>query len=253
MQHGEQSVGEGGYLFPSTIWTEVLQAGRPNTKASEEALNALLTKYARPLKGHLMWRFGVSEEEAADLLHEFVHLKILQKHLLSRAVRNKGSFRGFICESLRNFVTDYYRDQNSQKRRPEGGWVSMEEVQWGVAEPSTKDPSTGAWAEEILNQAIRLFRSECERSGRRRVWQLFEARLVGPLLHGGEVPSYTALVEQLKFASPGAAYKALTEARQLFQQCLERVVGEIAPEDVRGEIQSLRHELTGRNSSRFRI
>lgn len=253
MQHREESDGGGEWAFPSTIWTEVLSAGRVNTKASVEALNTLLSKYARPLKGHLMWRFGVTEEEAADLLHEFVHLKILQKHLLSRASRDRGSFRGFICESLRNFVADYYRDQNSQKRRPEGGFCSLEGFQSVIAEPSTPDPSVGAWAEEILNQAIRLFRAECKRLKQPRLWKLFEARLLGPLLHGGETPSYTDLVEQLEFTSPGAAYKALNQAKQLFQECLERVVGEIAPGDVRGEIQSLRRELTGRNQSRFRI
>ena len=102
--------------FPSTRWSLVARAGQVDPEAKREALGQLLTRYLPALQAHLVHRKGLSEEEADDLVQEFVTSKILEKDLIARADQQLGKLRTFLLTALDRFVKNKLRDRRAKKR-----------------------------------------------------------------------------------------------------------------------------------------
>lgn len=212
--------------FPETRWTLVSMAGKSQTVSSLRALNELLTQYYPALKTHLTCHLGLQPDRADDLLQSFVTEKILVKDLLKRVNRGKGRFRSFLLKSFHNFLVSEIRREKALKRAPESkDNVSLSEYADYVAiDPETDANMNKAWVQEIMTQTLEHMYAKCEAKGRLDVWNVFEARILDPILSNKEPVSYEDLAERLGFATPLEAANVLTTAKRGFRLALTSVI-----------------------------
>jgi hypothetical protein len=223
----------------------VERAGHPNT-LGRLALGELLARYLAPLRAHLVLHKRLPPELADDLLQSFVSDRVLEQELVRSAVREKGRFRTFLLVALDRFVSNHFRDSNRKCRSP-GPSASLEDA--AAAADSSPGPSEEfdlAWAREVILQAAQQMRDSCLASGRSDLWRIFEARVLGPTLHGAQPQSYEELAAQFALPSAHAASNLMITGKRMFARSLRGVVGEyIADEsDVEQEIADLRSILS---------
>src|SRR6266568_7992089 len=100
--------------FPTTRWTLVVAAGDSDRKEARSALVSLCENYWYPLYAYLRRR-GYPRDQAQDLTQEFF-IRVLEKHYIERADRNKGRFRTFLLSSLTYFLSDEVDRRQALKR-----------------------------------------------------------------------------------------------------------------------------------------
>ena len=113
------------------------------------------------------------------------------------------------------------------------------------ATPSARDAVDVAWAREVMGNAIRHMRVECESSRRMDVCGVFEARVLRPTLGGASPVPYSALVKEDGLRTPLQAANLLTTAKRKFLRALRAVVREHVRDEARveAEISELRAVL----------
>ena len=91
-------------------------------------------------------------------------------------------------------------------------------------------------------------RAECEVTGHKERWRVFQARVLSPLLDNVEPVEYEELVEECGFTSPAQASNALITAKRSFNRILREVVAEYArdTEEVEEELRQLMLSLSQR-------
>jgi RNA polymerase sigma factor (sigma-70 family) len=92
----------------------VLHAGRPDSSASSEALEALCRIYWYPLYAYSR-RQGFAVEEAQDLTQEFF-AKLMEKNYLGLADRQRGRFRAFLITAFKCFLANEWDRACAAKR-----------------------------------------------------------------------------------------------------------------------------------------
>jgi len=234
--------------YPTTIWSEVARAGKPDAPEALAALENLLRRYYPSLQAHLVFKFRTNRDEAADWLQEFVQRKVLLGHLLAEAAREKGRFRTFLLNALDNFVCSELRRAKAQKRKPEQGICALDELTPGESAALAReepDPFSASWARIVLDQTLQLMETECERDGCAERWGVFKVRVLEPMLDGAEPMPYEEVVQRIGFSSPAEASNALITGKRMFHRLLRQVVAEYAGEgaDMEDEIHELRREL----------
>jgi DNA-directed RNA polymerase specialized sigma24 family protein len=230
--------------FPSTHWSSIHAAGAEDSEESRQALGALIQRYRPAITAYLITKFRCQEEDARDLFQGFVEAVVLERGLIVRARRMRGhQFRSFLLTALHNFATSQFRREQAQKRQPAGGLVSLDvlEAVDVVSMPPSAVAFDAAWARWVVAAAIQRMQDECAAHGRADVWEMFEARLKGPIFEGHEPVPYPALVERLGLQSPSQAQNLLITAKRTFARCVRAVVGEyvIEPEAVETEVLEL--------------
>jgi RNA polymerase sigma-70 factor (ECF subfamily) len=156
-----------------------------NGKARILALNELLTIYLPALKTHLLTCLHVSANHADDILQGFVAEKVIERNLLTHADQAKGRFRNFILRSFKNYVISEARRQNARKRAPDASVnIRFDEFPDLVAEkPEIERAFDISWARRVISETIRLMQKECKQKKREDVWNVFECRVVNPILN----------------------------------------------------------------------
>ncbi|MEM7391970.1 MAG: hypothetical protein AAF492_06435 [Verrucomicrobiota bacterium] len=229
-----------------TEWTVVDEAAKISTEAGINALDSLLLRYLPALKTWLVYVKKQPGHLAEEYIQSFVARKVLEGDLLSRADRNKGRFRTYLLTSFDRFIQNELRRDRTRKRLPEGGFVHMDEAQDAATDESQPSQVFDvAWAQGIMNRAMEEVREDCKKRGREHFWRVFESRVVNPILHNDEVPSYTELMQQTGFSSPMQASNALVTVKRMFARSIRRVIGEYAngPRRVDEELHELRQIL----------
>ncbi|MCZ6597477.1 MAG: sigma factor [Planctomycetota bacterium] len=122
-------------MFPTTIWTQILQAGADD----ETALEEFARSYRRPVLEYIRSR-GFQDGDAEDLCQE-VFVCVFQGGVLRKADRSRGRFR-----SLLRSVTVHVLQDKLRKR----GELPVEDL-----EPSASDPEFDeAWALHLTERAL---------------------------------------------------------------------------------------------------
>lgn len=117
-----------------------------------------------------------------------------------------------------------------------------------IADPTASvDAFDLTWAREVIEQAVRRMRTECQGAARMDVWTLFEQRILFPALEGQAGRPYEDLVRDLGIASPSVAYNLLLTGKRMFARQLESVIGEYAGDrrTIEEEVRDLRQILSG--------
>ena len=236
-------------LFETTQWSLVARAGASAGAAGDEAggssarqrdaMGAILHRYLPALRAHLLAR-GHPPDDADDLLQGFVADRVIGRNLLAHADRRRGRFRSFLLTSLNHFVANARRAERAAKRAPLGGRLLVIDAEVGI-DPADADVGPGcpgradafdvAWARVALAEALRRTRADCLAAARPDLWDVFEARVLAPLLDDAEPATYDALAARHGYGSWKQAANALVTAKRRFAQAQRAVVAEHAADE----------------------
>ena len=230
-----------GGPFPSTSWQLLRLIGQEDDASGHQKLDELLGRYWPALRAHLLHRRQVQPENVEDVLQEFATTKIMEQDIISLADPSKGKFRTFLLTVLDRFVLNYLR-----RERPHDA-MHLAEGADPVVSDDPSDVFDVEWARQVISMAMEQMHQECVEKERLDLWGMFQARIIGPMLHGTEPLPYEELVQQFDLASPASASNALITAKRMFIRRLQAVVGEYAQseDEISEEIRDL-HEIVSR-------
>jgi RNA polymerase sigma factor (sigma-70 family) len=220
-----------GEQFPETSWTLLANAceqGDQGARARED----FAQRYYRPVRQFLSLLVQ-EDEQAQDLAQEFFTRLSGPGGLLQRARPEKGAFRDYLRESLRNLVRDYYRHNRTQalQTHPDqasaGGWDVVELPGYPAAEAAFHHE----WVKVTLAEALTRVRTLCLKRNQQVHLDLFEARY---LSEAESAPSWEELGAPYSLDQKTARERADTVARH-FRLILRRMLrNEITPPDPGG-------------------
>src|SRR5882672_2664175 len=148
--------------FPSTKW-ELLADASLHGEQSPAALNEFANRYYAAVRAFIA-AVARNPVDADDLTQRFFETIVLSGRLLTRADRQKGSFRPYLKQAIRNFLIDEHRREarsvNSDIRPDtlEGGWST-------IVTGSTPGPDEAllrAWGRSLVSMAIKRLEALCE-------------------------------------------------------------------------------------------
>jgi len=182
--------GERPDRFVTTRWSVILScadAGGDEQK-TRKALAELGKIYWRPVFAFIC-RQGYSVPDAQDLTQDFF-VMVLKGRLLQHADRTRGRFRSIVLKALKDFLNDAAEKRHARKRGGDVQFVSWDE--WMAEAPSrlwipTKESESWSpervfdvrWAATVVERALRRLGDECEKRGRRRVFDVLSVCLTG--------------------------------------------------------------------------
>ena len=174
--------------FVTTRWSIVLSCADSGTDQDKahKALAELCKIYWRPVFAFIC-RQGHSVPDAQDLTQDFF-AKVLKGRLLQGADRNKGRFRSLLLTALQRFLHDEVEKRHAHKRGGDLRFVSWDD--WMTEAPShlsIPEQESDKWSPErvfdvrwaatVVERALRRLGDECEKRGRRRVFDVLSSCL----------------------------------------------------------------------------
>jgi RNA polymerase sigma-70 factor (ECF subfamily) len=234
--------------FPTTEWSLVARASHSDADTRRRALTELLDRYVPAIKCYLTLAKRMDKDQVEDLLQGFLASKVLDEHLIEQADQERGKFRTFLLTALDRFIINQHRFEAAQKRSP-AHMTSIDE------QPEPAENGSGpaaafelAWARQVIDQTVARMKEECQGSARMDLWEVFQARVLGPTLGQSAPVPYDDLVQRAGFSSPVQAANALVTAKRMFTRILRGVIGEYESdeEEIDSEIDDL-HKILARN------
>lgn len=217
-----------GY-FATTQWHVVRQSTEGPDWKRVEALNQICARYGPALVEFVKRHFQLPEADAEELVQHFVTDRVLAKNLLMKAAPSKGKFRTFLMTSIKHFVLDQFRRQNSEKRRPPNGFVPLDEIQpESLAHSGLDDQKTfdEGFVRQIIAEAIHRTHEYCIQHGQPEIWEILYERVLIPHLEGRQPVEYDTLVQELQLRSSAEAQNKLATGKRTFQRCFREVIME---------------------------
>jgi len=207
----------------------VLTAARDST-LSHQALARLCETYWYPVYAFVR-HAGHPTDEAEDLTQEFF-TRLLEKHWLGDATRERGKFRSFLLASVRHFLANEWDRTQRQKR---GGGCLVLSLDFEIAEGRYRsnpyDDMTPErlferqWAKALLDQVLTRLRTEFAGRGQGTQFELLKRFLAGDQERG----SYAQVAGELNM-SEGALKVAVHRLRHRY--------GELVREEIAGTVAS---------------
>jgi DNA-directed RNA polymerase specialized sigma24 family protein len=174
----------------TTRWSVILSCAdsEGDERKVRRALAELCKIYWRPVFAFICHQ-GHSVPDAQDLTQDFF-LMVLKGHLLQRADRTRGRFRSLMLRALQDFLRDAAEKRHTRKGGRDVRFVSWDD--WIAEAPSRLSipvQETESWSPErifdvrwaatVVERALRRLGDECEKRGRRRVFDVLSVCLTG--------------------------------------------------------------------------
>ncbi|MGI9456973.1 MAG: RNA polymerase sigma factor [Aeoliella sp.] len=214
--------------------------------AGSEALERLCQAYWYPLYAFAR-RSGQNPADAEDLTQGFFQ-KLLEKHWLADAEREKGRLRTFLLTAFRRYMANEWRRDSAQARG--GGWRRVDwervdgEKRYAVANANARpeDLFDRQWAFAVMERTLAKLQEEFEQRDKPDHFDVLKAVL---MLERGAI-DYASLAERLQ-VEEGAARVAVHRLRKRFRT---RFRDEVAltlekGEDLEEELRHLAGVLAG--------
>src|ERR1044071_5749600 len=148
------------------------------------ALEQLCGNYWYPIYAYVR-RFGQSPHDAQDVTQSFFAY-FLEKGLFAKATPELGHFRSFLLGSLKKFMANEWRRQQTQKRGGGQPVISfdaqMAEDRYAGEPLAVGNPQSlyeRAWAVAILDQAVAQLEAEYVATGKKQVFDALHVFLQG--------------------------------------------------------------------------
>ena len=230
--------------FPDTRWSLLSLTVSADEGSRSKAIQQLLADYTPGLVDFLQGSRGLSADSATEIVHEFIAAKILASKLLHHARPERGKFRNLVMKSLSNFASTWLRKQKPEWLENRG--VDLSDIA-GACQSDDASRFDHAWMEQVVNETLALMSSECAKDERSMMWEMFEARIVKPMIQGEDPEDYGLLVRRLRLESPRQAINLLATAKRAFMRHLRTVVGRYVEgeKQIEEEIRDLQ-EVVGR-------
>jgi len=226
--------------FTTTQWSVVVNCGSDDAASSVAALEKLCCTYWYPLYAYVR-RLGHPVEEAKDLTQEFF-ARLIQKHWVAEADRNKGRFRTFLLTALNHFLANEWRRAQAAKRGGGRAVVSLDAtaearyLQEAAPEVTPERVYERRWALNLFDQALRRLRHEYEVAGKARHFDSLK-RFLSVQASDGE---YDRIASELDM-STGAVAAAVHRLRQHYRTLVRAEVAQTVEsrEDLEDEMRWL--------------
>lgn len=227
--------------FPETHWSVVLAAGELGGASAQNALAKLCEDYWYPLYAHVRRR-GYDAHEAQDLTQEFF-ARLLEKHSINTADKERGRFRSFLLGALNHFLNNEWKRSRTLKR---GGacniisWDAHTAEERYVLEPYhelTADKIfERRWAFSILERVMEDLSNEYSASGRGQLFEQLQVALSG----SKRTQLYVQIARELNM-SEGAVNVAVHRLRQRYGKLLRaRIAQTVGSEaEIEDEVRHL--------------
>ena len=219
----------------------MLTAGQQESPLAAEALEKLCRAYWYPLYVFVR-RQGNSPEESQDLTQEFFS-QLLEKNCLAKADRDRGKFRTFLLQSLKNFLVNEWKRAGRLKR---GGGVEFLPIDTNeaedrfAAEPANESNPDAAyeerWAVTLIERVLAALRQEYSAGDKARLFEELKGFIWGDKGNA----SYAEIAGHLNLAE-GTVKVAVHRLRQNFRKRLRAEVAHTVfrPEDIDDELRHL--------------
>lgn len=222
------STDAGGGTFPTTDWGALADIRNGDTTLKRAALDILIRRYWKPVFLFLR-RTGMTEDAAKDATQAFFS-DWIQHDAFGKADESKGRFRSFMLTCLKRFVSNEHRAAQAQKRMPQAGLLSLDEL---MADPDMPfqpaDSMTPeilfqkTWAAEAVRRVLQHLERECAQTGKSVHFDIFSQRIINPILNGSPEPSMSDLAQRHGITEKQAANHLLT-AKRAYQRLLKEEI-----------------------------
>ncbi len=201
----------------------MLEAARDSVH-SQQALARLCETYWYPVYAFVR-RAGCRPEEAEDLTQEFF-ARLLEKHWLGDASRERGKFRSFLLASVRHFLANEWDRSQSLKRGGDRTILSLDfvtaEGRYSLDPSHEVTPETlfeRQWATALLAQVLARLRDEFASQGQEGQFERLKLFLTGSQERG----SYNQLAGELNMGE-GALKVAVHRLRRRYGELLREEI-----------------------------
>ncbi|MCB1237444.1 MAG: sigma-70 family RNA polymerase sigma factor [Verrucomicrobiae bacterium] len=233
--------------FPTTRWTIVRQASEDDWRTAKEALESLCADYLKPLRAYARSR-GQSDADARDTVQEFLS-RFVASGGFAKADKPEGRLRTFLLRSLRNFITDQWRRQQTARRTVERNAVSLDDSSLQEIADAAVDSDKASeaydreWARFVMDKTLSRIRADYQSRDR---LGLFEKIL--PLVEGRSVSEEErqSLCRELDLTS-NAFGVAVHRLRNRLARTLREVIRDTVEDDadIEDELRYLGRVLRG--------
>ena len=220
------------------------------TQKMHTALAELCKIYWRPVFAFIR-RLGHSPQDAQDLTQDFF-VMVLKGQLLQRANPARGRFRSLVLKALEDFLRDAQAKRSARKRGGDVQFVSwddwMSEAPSHFSIPAHESERWSPerifdvrWAATVVERALSRLGEECEKRGRRRVFDVLSSCLQAER----EDVSYAKLSKTL--GVPEVSVKRLVhQLRRRYRALLRDEVAQTVerPDEIDDELRYLAAALT---------
>lgn len=240
-ERGARLMAPANSLFPTTLWTVVLEAREQATPA----LEVLCRRYTAPIRTYLR-ALGHSVHDAEDLTQRFlVHL--IKPQTLRNIEQGRSPFRAFLLTALKHFLYDAHDYTAAEKRGGRHAHVPLE----GQRFESLVDGSGGGsppdrvfertFARTLVSQAVERLEAEAALAGKEEM----VASLLSILHRDGDREPYSILSARLGI-SAGALRTARTRIAERLRRLILEELAQVVPEggDVEAELRQLLRALS---------
>jgi RNA polymerase sigma factor (sigma-70 family) len=213
-------------IFATTHWSVVLAVGQQGSPEAAAALERLCCTYWYPLYVYIR-RHGHSVEDAQDLTQQFF-TQVLRKGSFGLADPERGKFRAFLLQALRNFLVNEWKRARRMKRGGGVACLSLDladaEQRYAKEQPSVTITPERAyekrWAMTLLEQVLADLQREYAQAGHDRIFD----ELSGLLWGKDTLISYAQIGQRLGMGE-GAVRGAMHRLRERYR---ERLRAEVA-------------------------
>jgi hypothetical protein len=232
--------------FLTTHWS-LIEGIQSNPDPDTTQIGTLLEAYWKPVYCFLR-RKGCDNEKAKDTTQDFFHEVVLNRRLIERADPDKGRFRSILLHALKQYLINRERDAQAQKRIPRGRLISMDTMDLAtipqeMIQSSAEDIFHYAWLTSLMERVVVMVRENCLKQDLGVHWNLFNERVLQPLLAGTTAPELAGLcrkygVEDIKKGSN----MMMTAKRRFRSTLIEQIRNTVASEALAAEeMEELMH------------
>jgi len=236
--------GPGG-RFQTTQWSVVRAAQTDDLTRRRMAVGNLMERYWKPVYSYLRFK-GYDNEKAKDLTQGFFTEIVWGDDLFHRADQSKGRLRTLLLTALQRYVVSALRKENAQKRRPAAGFVEVEMEELPLL--ATTRPGITAdeafyrsWATDLLDSVLSQVQAEYCRTGRSDHWQVFQAKVLTPILHNTEAPPLEEICRNCGIEDETKASNMIVTVKRRFQAVLRRNLRDLVSSE--DEVEAEFHEI----------
>jgi RNA polymerase sigma factor (sigma-70 family) len=201
----------------TTRWSMIARAAS-TSEDRRAALGTLCELYWYPLYSFAR-RAGHGSEDAADLTQEFL-ARFLERRDVEKTSPERGRFRSYLLQAMRNFLANEWRNGNAQKRRGDTVPIRVDaraaEHRYAAELVEVVDAEQlylRRFAMTAIGLALSDLEEECRRAGKSSLFIALRPALVGEI----EAGDYEALTVLLSM-SAGAIKVAAHRLRKRFQE-----------------------------------
>ena len=196
--------------FPTTKYSLIAQLRSSNPAARKSALDLFVVGYRRALLRFLTVNKRIDQDDAEDIVHNFIVEKIMSGKVVSSSQKN-GKFRNLLRKSLQNYLIDLIRKRKTNQKNfdSNSGLFAIENIN------NEFDSFDVLWAKGVFTAVLKQMETSSP------YWEVFKARiLTTPRM------SYSEIVKRCGFDNPVKASNALMTAKRTFMRLIAETISE---------------------------